>query len=374
MKITDIKVYYKEGHQFAKVETDEGIYGWGESALNGRQMAIEGAIRQSAPYIIGQDPMRIQHIWNDIFRGTFWRGGPVSQTALSMIDNALWDIKGKALNTPVYNLLGGKTRDKLKVYHFAVGHTPEEVAADAAKQVARGYKVVRICPGDMLSPEGYYDPGNVVRNCAHTMKLVREAVGEENEIIMEVHTRLLPVRAIELCNAIAEYRPFFVEDPTRSDAPEAFRLIRSHTNVPIGTGEKFGAKWDYRTTIDEDLIDYVRTDICTCGGISEMRNIAAYADAHYMQMVPHGVPQVGFLAAMHVDFSTPNFACQEDWITDREKKHDWLDYDVKFEDGYLTMADRPGLGIDVDESVLGTECPQSGFPHWRQPDGSVQDW
>lgn len=370
MKITDLKTYFSGSNHYVVIETDEGISGLGEPTLHTRELAVDGALKNLREYIIGKDPYRIEHLWQDIFRGSFWRGGPVLQSALSAIDMALWDIKGKALNTPVYNLLGGKCRDKLTVYKGIGGKTPEELAENGLKTVEAGYKILRICPHDAGTENGY-EPGVQVRRSEKAMKALREAVGDEIEIIFECHTRLSPARAIELSNRILPYHPLFVEDPLRADSPEEFRVLRSHTNAALGTGEKFGAKWDYKCLIEEDLIDYVRTDICNCGGITEMKKIAAYAEAHYMEMVPHGVPHVGFLAAMHTDFATPNFLCQEDWISGSKPEH--LDYDVTFKDGYLTMGDRPGLGITLDVTKLK---PYSTYehPHWRRPDGTVQDW
>ncbi|MBE6999752.1 MAG: galactonate dehydratase [Clostridia bacterium] len=370
MKITDIKNFHSTRNHYVVVETDEGITGVGEASLHTRELAVEGAVLGIRDYLIGKDPMRIEHLWQDVFRGTFWRGGPVLQAALSGIDIALWDIKGKALNTPVYNLLGGKCRDKLLVYLGIGGDTPEEVAENGIKAVEMGYKALRFCTiGEAKAP--YCEPGVEVRKSEKCMKALREAVGDDIEIVFECHTRLSPPRAIELCNRIADYHPFFVEDPLRADSPEMYRVVRQHTNVPLGTGEKFGAKWDYKCLIEEDLIDYLRTDICNCGGITEMRKIAAYGETHYMEMVPHGVEHVGFLASMHVDFAVPNFICQEDWLS---RKHpSWLDYDVTFKDGYLTMGDRPGLGIDIDFDALEPIYTYE-HPHWRRADGTVQDW
>ena len=366
MKITDIKSIRSARQQYVLVETDEGITGLGEGTLHTRELAVEGALVNMREYLIGKDPERIEHLWQDVFRGTFWRGGPVLQSALSAIDMALWDIKGKALGVPVYQLLGGKCRDKLRVYVNVGGKTPEQLAENGLKAVEKGYTILRICSLD--NHDGYFEPGMQVRRSEKYIKALREAVGEDIEIIYECHTRLSPPRAIELCNRIAPYHPFFVEDPLRADSPEMFRVLRSHTNVPLGTGEKFGAKWDYKCLIEEDLIDYLRTDICNCGGITEMRKIAAYGETHYMEMVPHGVPHVGFLAAMHVDFAVPNFMCQEDWLSASHPA--WLDYDVTFKDGFLTMGDRPGL---IDLTALEPTDTYE-HPHWRREDGTVQDW
>jgi len=284
---------------------------------------------------------------------------------------ALWDIKGKALNTPVYNLLGGKCRDKIRMYSGCSGKTPDELCRNAEKVIADGYSVVRICPHDNMV-DGNYEPGRQVRVSVKFMRELRKAIGDDVDILFEVHTRLTPVRAIELCNAIAEYRPVFVEDPIRADSPESFRILRSHTNVPLGTGEKLGGIWDYKTIIEEDLVDYLRTDVCNCGGITSMRKIAVYGEAHYMEMAPHGLPSpIGMMAAFHLDMATPNMFVQEGGLYRNAGPH--LKVDAEFKDGFVTIGDSPGLGVTLDES----KCPPFAtyeHPRLRREDGTVQDW
>lgn len=370
MKITEVRRILYGSNHYVVVDTDEGIHGVGECTLNTRQLAVDGGLEHLTPLLVGRDPMRIEHIWQDIFRGSFWRGGPVMLSALSAVDAALWDIKGKALNTPVYNLLGGACRDKIRIYGHVGGYTLEEFGRNADAKVEQGYTVLRICPHDI--PGGPYEPGEMVRRSVKFMKFLRQRVGEDIEIIFEIHTRLTPPRAIELCNAIAEYRPLFVEDPLRADSPESFRVLREHTNMSLGTGEKFGALWDYKYLIENDMIDYIRTDICNCGGISQARKIAAMAEAHYMEMVPHGLPgMVGVMTALNFDLATPNFLCQE--LNYNAVKPENLDYDITFKDGFITMSDRPGLGIEIDESRKKSFV-MSEHPHWRRQDGTVQDW
>ncbi|MCL2060855.1 MAG: mandelate racemase/muconate lactonizing enzyme family protein, partial [Oscillospiraceae bacterium] len=371
MKIVSLKRIFAGHNLYAKIETDEGIYGIGEGTINSREAAAAAVLEAIAPVVVGQDPFNIEHIWQDVLRGTFWRGGPVLMSALSAVDSALWDIKGKALNTPVYNLLGGKCRNKIRMYAHCGGKTPDELCQNAENILKRGFTVLRICPHDLLS-DGFYEPGKQTRLSVAFMKALRAAVGDDIEIIFECHTRLTPVRAIEVANAIAEYRPVFIEDPIRADSPESFRVIRSHTNVPLGTGEKFGALWDYKTLIEEDLIDYLRTDICNCGGITSMRKIAAYGESHYIEMAPHGLPgAVGTMAALHLDTATPNFYVQESGLYSDIGPH--LEIDAEFKDGFYTVGDSPGLGVKFDES----KCAPYSYrehPHWRREDGTVQDW
>jgi len=237
--------------------------------------------------------------------------------------------------------------------------------------LADGYTIIRICPHDSLT-DGHYEPGRQVRGSITAMKQLRKAVGEDVEIIFECHTRLSPARAVELCNGIAEYRPVFVEDPIRADSPESFRMLRVHTNVPFGTGEKFGGPWDYKALIEEDLIDYIRTDEIICGGITSMRKTAAYGETHYMEMVPHGLPSaVGMMAAFHADLAIPNLYAQENGLFGKTGPH--LTIDAEYRDGFVTVGDSPGLGVTLDEG----KCePYSAFehPHWRREDGTVQDW
>jgi L-alanine-DL-glutamate epimerase-like enolase superfamily enzyme len=371
MKITAVKRIFSRNNIYAKVITDEGIYGLGEGTLNSREAAVAAVLEQIEKVVVGSDPFDIEHIWQDILRGTFWRGGPVLMSALSALDAALWDIKGKALNTPVYNLLGGKCRDKIRVYSHCNGNTPDELCRNAENVLKRGITVLRICPHDVRDT-AYFEPGRQVRTSIKFMKALRQSVGDDIEIIFEGHTRFTPARAIELANGIAEYHPVFFEDPMRSDSPENFRVLREHTNVALATGEKFGPLWDYKTLIEEDLIDYLRTDICNCGGITAFRKIAAYGEAHYMEMVPHGLPSaVGLMAVFHADLATPNFFMQESGLFGSPGEH--LTMDAEFKDGFFYVGNAPGLGIDIDES----KCqPYSTYehPHWRREDGTVQDW
>ena len=372
LKITGLKRIFSGRNIFAKIETDKGIYGVGDGTLNSRTTAVAAVLEAIEPVIVNQDPFRIEHIWQDIFRGTFWRGGPVLLSALSAVDMALWDLKGKALKTPVYNLLGGKSREKIRMYRGCSGKTPDELCRNAEKLIADGCTVVRVCPHDNLV-NGRYEPGFQVRQGVKFMRELRKAIGEDIEILFECHTRFSPVRAVELCNAIAEYRPVFVEDPLRADSTESYRMLRSHTNVPLGTGEKLGAPWDYKTLIEEDLVDYLRADVCNCGGITAMRKIAVYGETHYMEMAPHGLPSpIGMMAAFHVDMAIPNLYVQENGLYNNNfGPH--LKIDAEIKDGFVTIGDSPGLGVTLDES----KCPPFStyeHPHWRREDGTVQDW
>lgn len=370
MKITSVKPVLTGHNMFVKIETDENICGWGEATFTSRQYSVEGMIRHFEPLLIGRDPFRIDQIWYDLLRGTARRGGIIIMTAISGIDEALWDIKGKALNTPVYNLLGGAFRDRLLMYVHINGETVEDLLKNAEKKLKEGYKVLRISTAD--AKDNVFEPGPMVRDSIKRFKALRNFVGEDIEILIDGHCRFNPTRSVELCNGLAEFRPLFIEDPVMADNLESYRMLRSHTHVPLGTGEKFGPIWDYTTIIAEDLIDYVRTDICNCGGITSMKKIAAYAEAHYMDMVPHGLRSVvGMMSAFHVDMAVPNFFVQESGLF--ENNEGYMEWDAEIKDGYCYLGNSPGLGVTIHEDRL-IPFKSSERPHWRKSDGSVQDW
>ncbi len=372
MKISEVKVFLVADYIYVKIVTEDGLYGIGEGSLSGRSHAVMGAFEHLKPLLVGKDATRIEHIWQDIFRGTFWRGGPVLQSALAGVDIALWDLAGKALGVPTYRLLGGACRDKVLLYRHAGAGTPEEGARSCRALVDEGWRVLRLSP---IRCEGSFDPKWVVRHGIDYFAAAREAVGDDIELIMEVHTRLTPPRAIALCNGIEEYDPFYVEDPIRSENPATFRTLRAHTDVPLGTGEQLPTKWAFRELIEEELIDYIRVDICHTGGITEGKKIATMAEVHYQELACHFTASpVSTAAMLHLNTSVPNCAVQEysppgDWMKDV------IQFDHRIEDGYLVCSDAPGLGIDLNEKAAAAH-PYSGSeaPRLHRKDGSLNDW
>ncbi len=372
MKIIDLKIFPVLHYVYVKIITDSGHYGIGEASLSPRNMAVVEALNHIKPLIIGQDPTRIEFIWQDIFRGTFWRGGPVLQSALAGIDIALWDLNGKALGVPVYRLLGGAARDRVLVYTHFDGDTPEELADGGQQLLEEGWRVIRISP---IVTEGNFNAKKAINNGINHFEALRNRVGDEVEIIFEVHTRLTPARAIELCNALEEFRPFFVEDPIRAENPQSYANLRAHTNVPIGTGEQLTTKWAFRELIEQELIDYLRVDICHSGGITEGKKIAVMGEVHYQELATHFTASpVSTAAMLHLNLSVPNCAVQEHNPPD-EVLNDIIHYDWKIEDGYLVSGHSPGLGIDLNEEAAVAH-PYEPYepPHFRREDGSVQDW
>ena len=373
MKIDALEVYPVDQFVYVKIRTDEGLYGLGEASLSGRSLAVVAALEHLEPVLVGQDASRIEHIWQDIFRGTFWRGGPVLQSALAGIDIALWDLAGKALNVPTYRLLGGATRDRVLVYRHVSGGTPEELAERGREMVEQGWRVLRISPIDTIS--GDFNSSRAIRRGVEHFSALRRAVGDDIEVIFEVHTRLTPPAAIELCNAIADLRPFFVEDPIRSENPGSFATLRAHTPVPLGTGEQLTTKWAFRELIEQELIDYLRVDICHTGGITEGKKLAAMAEVHYQELACHYTASTLSTAAMlHLNLSIPNCAVQE-----YAPPPPWMDeiipHQLQTRDGYLLRPETPGLGIDIDEAAAARHPHTPAEPpHLRREDGSVQDW
>lgn len=373
MNISDVRVFPVGSFVYVKIITDEGLYGIGEASLSGRSLAVVNALEHLKPLLVGQDATRIEHIWQDIFRGTFWRGGPVLQSALAGIDIALWDLAGKALDVPTYRLLGGATRDKVLVYRHVGGSTPEELIENSQRLLEEGWNVLRISPLDGI--ENGFDPKRAILRGVEHFSALRRAIGEAVEIIFEVHTRLTPIRAIELCNALVDYRPFFVEDPIRSENPASFATLRTHTPVPIGTGEQLTTKWAFRELIEQELIDYLRVDICHSGGITEGKKIAALGEVHYEELACHYTSSpVSTAAMLHLNLSVPNCAVQE-YAPPAPWMNEVIQHDLSTEAGYLVRSDAPGLGVDLNEEAAAAYPHAPGEPpHWRREDGSVQDW
>jgi L-alanine-DL-glutamate epimerase-like enolase superfamily enzyme len=376
MKIKEIRIFPVAQFVYVKIITDEGLYGLGEASLSGRTLAVVEALNTIKPLLIGQDATRIEFIWQDIFRGTFWRGGPVLQSALAGIDIALWDLAGKALGVPTYRLLGGAARDKVLVYrHVRCNDIPTMIEHGHAL-LDEGYKVLRISPLDAFAKDNCFDAVRGLRGSVDFMAALREAVGPDIQIIFEAHTRLNPPQAIELCNGLEAYRPFYVEDPIRSENPASFAHLRAHTNVALGTGEQLHDKWTFRELIERELVDYLRIDICHTGGISEGKKIAAMGEVHYQELACHYTASpVSTAAMLHLNLSVPNCAVQE-FAPTGGLLADIIQVQWKLDDGYLAKPEAPGLGVDIDEEAAAAHPPSfpDEPPHWRRPDGSVNDW
>jgi galactonate dehydratase len=375
--ITDVKPFALWGGGrnffFVKVETDEGLYGIGEGGLTWREMACAEAVRHLKELLIGQDARRTEHLWQLMFRGGFFPGDKVVCSAIAAIDIALWDLRGKRLGVPVYELLGGKVRDKVVCYPHTGGATPEEIAEKSKALAAEGWKFVRFG----LPSEGeVLEPSRAVRTAVAQFEAIRNAVGEEMEICIDVHTRLDPPDAVRLCRELEPYRPYFVEDPLRSENMHSFHQLARHVAVPLAAGEQFATKWDFREMIEEDLIQYCRIDLCICGGITEARKVAGWCETHYVALAPHNpLGPVSTAACLHLDLATSNFGVQELPRVPGSILPEVFPVQVPFQEGYLYPPTAPGLGVEFNEEAA-KECPyqpEQG-PRLRRLDGSFTNW
>ncbi len=377
MKITDITVYLAKEWRtfcFVVVDTDEGISGIGEAGITGRELAVQGAIEHFKPLLIGEDPFRTEHLWQVLFRGGFFPSQRIQTAAMAAIDVALWDIKGKALGVPVYQLLGGKTRDKVVTYSHNNGRTVEELVESCRKSVDQGFKFVRW--GLNEQGGGIMEPGAATREAIRQFEAVRKAVGEDIELCFDVHTRLNLPDAVRLCRDVEPYRPFFMEDPLRSENPDSFKNLRNRTGVPLAAGEQFSSKWEFRQLIEEELIDYARIDLCICGGLTEAKKIAGWCETHYIDLAVHNpIGPVATSAFLHLNLSCPNVAVQEMPRRPNESLPDVVLNQPEWEDGYLLAPDAPGLGIEFDrEAIRKYPFEMTGLPMFKRLDGSFTNW
>ncbi|MCS6849111.1 MAG: galactonate dehydratase [Anaerolineae bacterium] len=392
MKITAIKTCVVNAEMrnwvFVKVETDQpGLYGWGEASLEWKTRAVVGAIEDFAPMLIGEDPQRIEFLYQKMYRQSFWRVGVIGLSAISGIEQALWDIRGKEFGVPVYQLLGGRVRDKVRMYtHLGGGDMravyetqysadPKPFVDLALEVVARGYNAVKVLitpPTETLNSIAAY------RYAERMMAAVREAVGEGVDIMIDCHGRHSVANAIEFCRVLAPYRPFFVEEPVPPENVDALAEVRRASPVPIATGERRVTRFEFRELFEKQACHVIQPDLCHCGGLWEAKKIAAMAEAYYIGVAPHNpLGPVANAAALHFALSTPNFLIQEDMLTDVPWRFDVVKHSLKTENGYWLPTDAPGLGIEVDEEAAKKHPFKQEVIHAttvRAHDGAILDW
>src|SRR5688572_8196050 len=379
MKITGIEclpVHDGRNCVFVVVDTDEGIYGVGEAGMPRRAEAIAALVRDYATILVGEDPLRIEHNWQRMSRGFFFPHDKIAGCAIAAIDIALWDIMGKALGVPVDQLRGGGVRDKQGVYPHMGGGTPEELVGRCVAADEEGWKFVRFGVG--VGPGQRFEPTEAVRKAVTMFEVVRGALGDKVEICFDAHTRLDPADAIVLCRAVEKYRPFFIEDPIRSEGPNTFRYLRQHVHTPLAAGEQFGSKWEFRQMIDEDLIDFARIDLCICGGISESKKIAGWAETHYIKLATHNpLGPISSAACLHLNLATSNVGVMEQPQKPGQVMTNAVPGQMTWEQGYLLPPTKPGLGIEFDRE-RSEELPyQPGGvrrPLLHRDDGSFTNW
>ncbi|MDF0489751.1 D-galactonate dehydratase family protein [Sphingomonas sp. H39-1-10] len=401
-KIVSAKVIITSpGRNFVtlKITCDDGTTGVGDATLNGRELSVASYLTDHViPCLIGRDAHRIEDIWQYLYKGAYWRRGPVTMSAIAAVDTALWDIKGKIAGLPVYQLLGGASRESVMVYGHANGTTIEDTVKVALEYQEQGYKAIRIqcgVPG-MASTYGvskdkyFYEPADAdlptenVWNTSKYMRVVpelfkaaREALGWDVHLLHDIHHRLTPIEAGRLGKDLEPYRPFWLEDATPAENQEAFKLIRQHTTSPLAVGEIFNSIWDAKDLIQNQLIDYIRATVVHAGGITHLRRIAALADLYQVKTGCHGATDLSpvcMAAALHFDLSVPNFGVQE-YMRHTPETDAVFPHAYTFADGAMHPGDAPGLGVDIDEELAkGYEYNRAFLPVNRLEDGTMFNW
>lgn len=382
-----------------KIMTESGVHGVGDATLNGRELAVVAYLNDHIlPLLIGRDAHRIEDMWQYLYRGAYWRGGPVGMTAIAAVDVALWDIKAKLAGMPLYQLLGGACRDGVTVYGHANGATIEETIAEAQRYKAMGYRAIRLQSGvpglkstygvsqdkmfyepadGALPSENLWSTSRYLRSTPDLFAAAREALGWEVDLLHDVHHRLTPIEAGRLGKDLEPYRLFWLEDAVPTENQAAFRTVRQHTTTPLAVGEIFSSIWDCKDLIQEGLIDFVRATVVHAGGISHLRRIAALADLHHVRTGCHGATDlspVSMAAALHFGLSIPNFGIQE-YMRHTAETDAVFPHDYAFNQGMLHPGQQPGLGVDINET-LAAQYPyaRAYLPVNRLEDGSMFNW
>lgn len=366
---------------FLKVETDEGIVGWGEPIVEGRAATVKACVQELSEYLIGKDPMRIEDHWQVLYRSGFYRGGPVLMSAISGIDQALWDIKGKYYQAPIYQLMGGACRDKMRVYSWIGGDRPSDVGASAAKMVDSGFTALKMNATEELQ---YIDSYEKIDHVVERIAAVREAVGAGIGIGIDFHGRVHKPMAKILAKELEPFRPMFLEEPVLPENNEALREIANHTHIPIATGERMFSRWDFKKLLEDGYVDIIQPDLSHAGGITECKKIASMAEAYDVALAPHcPLGPIALAACLQVDATAHNATIQEQSLgIHYNQGNDLLDYIedhsvFHFEAGFVNLPQAPGLGITVNEEYVRKMALQGHSwrnPIWRHQDGSVAEW
>jgi mannonate dehydratase len=402
MRITDAKVIVcSPGRNLVtlKVVTEDGVYGLGDATLNGRELAVASYLSDHVvPLLIGRDARRIEDIWQYLYKGAYWRRGPVTMCAIAAVDMALWDIKGKAANLPVYQLLGGASREAVLVYGHASGKDIEETVQAVAEYRKLGYRAIRAQSGvpglpstygvgrgklyyepaeKGLPPENLWSTERYLNFVPTLFERLRKEFGPELHLLHDVHHRLTPIEAGRLGKSLEPYHLFWLEDPVPAELQEAFRLIRQHTTTPLAVGEVFNTIFDCQQLIQEQLIDYIRATVVHAGGISHLRKIAHLAELYQVRTGCHGATDLSpvcMAAALHFDLSIHNFGIQE-YMRHSEETDRVFPHAYRFSEGAMHPGEAPGLGVDIDEGLAATfPYDRAYLPVNRKEDGTMHDW
>lgn len=381
MKIVKMEQFFPLPRvRLVKITTDTGIEGWGETTLEGKPQSVCASVDELAQYFVGKDPLRIEHHWQHVYRSAFFRGGNVLMTALSGIDQALWDIAGKHYGVPTHALLGGAVRDRIRVYaHWGIGSLTDEGKAAARDRLDMllkqgGYNAFKAGPGGKWRG---HEPPAVIDAFVERAYLMREWVGPEVELAFDFHGKLTPALAVEVCHEIKGMRPMFVEEPIPQENVDALKQVADKVPFPIATGERLLTRWGFREVIEKQAAAYLQPDTSHAGGITELKKIANMAEVYYQHILPHcAIGPVAFSASMQVDAVVPNFLAQEQ--IDQGLGGGLFVDDWVVRDGHIDLPTKPGLGFEIDEQaaqVTRTEYSEElGGEYYYETDGSVADW
>jgi L-alanine-DL-glutamate epimerase-like enolase superfamily enzyme len=383
MKITGIEtlpVSVGGGYDFAVilvlVHTDEGLTGIGEASLAGRGRGVIGILDHFTELLVGQDPARIEHCWSEMTRGTFWSNGQVIMSAVAGIDIALWDLKGKRLGVPVYELLGGPTRDRVRVYRHLAGDSAEALVEDGLRWREQGFTALRYGPLAAFGEQDLarWDPQASIVQTITATELLRTELGDAVDLILDAHTMFSPVEAAYLGHALEPHRLYFYEDPIRPLNPFSMRTVREKVNLPLATGEQLAHKWEFQPLIENELVDYLRIDLVHAGGITEAKKILAAGEIHGQRSaLHHASSPVNGVACLHVDMAVPNFGIQE-WM-ELEPLYELFPNAPRAKDGYVVAPDGPGLGLELDVAEARRRPSRDApLPSRTWPDGGVADY
>ncbi len=382
MKITNISTYLVRPRWcFVEVETSEGITGWGEAVIEGKASTVKACVEEMTEYLIGADPLNIEDIWTLLYRAAFYRGGPVLMSAISGIDQALWDIKGKHYGAPVYELMGGKCHDRMRVYSWIGGDRPSDVANAAKERQDAGFSAIKMNATEELQ---FIDSYEKVDAVLERVASIREKVGKYFGIAIDFHGRVHKPMAKILAKKLEEFDPMFIEEPVLCENMEYFKEIAASCNIPIATGERLFSKWDFKRLLAVGGVDIIQPDLSHAGGITEVKKIAGMAEAHDVALAPHcPLGPIALAACLQVDATSYNAFIQEQSIgIHYNVGKSVLDYirnpeDFVFTDGYVNLPKRAGLGVEINKELV---IEENQTPHhwknpvWRHNDGSIAEW
>jgi len=381
LKITDVKPFAvwvgTRNQMLVKIETDEGIYGWGESGFSGRELGVKGIMEHYREFLIGKDPMSRGGLWQEMYRSQYFEGGRTLTAAISAIDIALHDIVGKKLGVPVYELLGGKHRHTVPVFATTAGPYGPDMIEQAKEFMGRGINAFRLSYDNMdIQSGGLFEPRESIANSAEWLIKTREALGNQAILGVDYHHRLSPAEAASFCQMVPSHTLDFLEEPIRDESPEAYEALRKLTDIPFAIGEEFASKWQFLPYIERGITQYARVDICNVGGFTESMKVAGWAEAHYIDLMPHNpLGPICTAASVHMAAAVPNFAWLEvNMARAEDTDRTVFTEQVEFKGNGYVVNDRPGLGVDVDESKLTEPFKFWEAPHPHRGDGSHTNW